>query len=81
MPNVTDLGTMDDGQALRISFPPPAADKYPNGKLPKGADEMKLVIDPTTSMLLSTTSYQGTIKIITAEWTNEMPKVISPPHK
>ena len=81
MPNVTSLGTMDGGQALRISFPSPQADKYPNSKVPAGAGEVRLVIDPATSLLLSTTNYQGTIKIITAEWTNEMPKVISPSHK
>jgi hypothetical protein len=81
MPSVTNLGPMDGGQALRISFPPPPTDNFPNGKLPAGAGEIRLVIDPETSMLLSQTNYQGTFKILTAEWTNEMPKVVQAPPK
>lgn len=77
MPNVTNLGTTDGGVTLRISFPPPAADKFPNGKLPAGAGEERLVVDPTTSTLLSTTNYQGTTRVLLAESTNDMPKVIS----
>jgi hypothetical protein len=78
MPNVTSLGRVDGGEALRISFPPPAADKYPGGKLPDGADHLTLVIDPATSMLVSFTNYQGTILVLGAEWTYEMPRVITP---
>jgi hypothetical protein len=80
MPNVTNLGTMDGGQALRVSFASSAADKLPGGKLPAGAEDgLRLVINPTTSMLLSQTNFQGTVKILTAEWTNQMPKVVQPP--
>ena len=81
LPNITDLGKMDGGQALRISFPPPPADKFPGGKVPEGANQLLLVIDPATSMLLSETNYQGTHKIVKAEWTNEMPKIVQAPTK
>jgi hypothetical protein len=77
MPNVTGLGRVDGGEALRISFPPPPADKYPGGKLPDGADHLTLVIDPATSMLVRFTNYQGSIQILGAEWTDEMPRVIT----
>jgi hypothetical protein len=77
MPNVTSLGPVDGGEALRITFPPPPADKYPGGKLPDGADRITLVIDPATSMLVSTTNYQGTIRILGAEWTDELPRIIT----
>lgn len=76
MPDVTNVGTKDGGQALRIAIPPPPADKFPNGKVPAGADGITLVIDTATSTLISYTNYQGTIKILTAEWTNEMPKIV-----
>ncbi|GAA5197130.1 CU044_5270 family protein [Rugosimonospora acidiphila] len=76
MPNVTSLGAMDGGQGLRIAIPSPPADKYPGGKVPAGADHLTLVIDPTTSMLISTTSYGGTIKITKAGWTNDLPRII-----
>jgi hypothetical protein len=81
MPNVTNLGAKDGGRALKISFPPPPADKFPGGKLPAGADHVILIIDTKTSMLLSTTNYQGTIRIVTAEWTDKMPKIVPIPPK
>jgi hypothetical protein len=80
MPNVTNLGTMDGGQALGISITPPPADKFPNGKVPAGADSITVAIDPATSKLLSLTTYQGTTKILVAEWTNELPEVAEPYH-
>lgn len=81
MPNVTSLGERDGGQALRVTFPPPAADKYPGGKLPAGAGEMTLVIDPETATLVSSTNSQGTIKVLAAEWTDDMPKIVTAPPK
>jgi hypothetical protein len=72
---------MEGGQALRISIPAPAADKFPGGKVPAGADEIRMVIDHTTSMLLSESNYQDTVKILTAEWTNDMPQVVEAPPK
>jgi hypothetical protein len=81
MPNVTNLGSMDGGQALRISFGAPPADKYPDGKLPPGAGQLTLIIDPETSTLLSSTTYQGTTKVLEAAWTNDLPEIIPPPTK
>jgi hypothetical protein len=77
MPNVTSLGQVDGGEALRIALPQPPADKYPGGKVPAGADELKLVIDPATSMLLSTTDYRETDEIRSVEWTNELPRILT----
>jgi len=79
MPNVTNLGNTDDGQVLRLTFEPPAADKFPGGKLPPGSGQITMVIDPETSMLVSWTDYQGTIKVLKAAWTNDAPKIITPP--
>jgi len=78
LPDVTSLGAQDGGEALRISFPPPPADKYPGGVLPEGADHMTVVIDPDTSQLMSVTNYQGTVDVLTAEWTDDMPPVATP---
>ncbi|MFL6144214.1 MAG: hypothetical protein ACJ72N_20410 [Labedaea sp.] len=81
MPNVTNLGNTDGGQVLRMTFEPPAADKFPGGKLPPGSGEITMVIDPETSMMVSWTNYQGTIKVLKAAWTNDAPKIIPAPTK
>jgi hypothetical protein len=80
MPDVTNLGTRDGGQALRISYPPPA-DNLPSGKVSPGADGLTLVIDPATSRLLGQTYRYGTDQILTAEWTNELPGLVQPSHR
>ncbi|MEV4758928.1 CU044_5270 family protein [Micromonospora sp. NPDC049559] len=81
MPNVTSLGEMDGGQGLRVAVPPPPADKFPGGKRPAGSDEITLVLDPATSMLLSEVTYQGTHRILASEWTDEMPSIVQAPNK
>jgi hypothetical protein len=77
LPNVTNLGTVDGGQALRVVFESMPADKFEDGELPPGTGEMTLVINPDTARLVSFTTYQGTTTILAAEWTDEMPEVIS----
>jgi hypothetical protein len=77
-PTVTDLGPRDGGEALRIAYTPPSADKFPNGEVPAGADSATLVIDPATAMLISVTNYQGTVTVLSAEWTDTMPPVVTP---
>jgi hypothetical protein len=79
MPNVTNLGARDGGQALRIFFGLPPADKYPDGKVPPGAGELILIIDPATSTLLSSTTYEGTTRILEATWTDDPPKIVPVP--
>ena len=73
MPEVASLGRMDGGEGLRITIAPPAADKFPGGVVPEGADSITVVIDPETSQLLSITNYQGTVRIHAAEWTDQLP--------
>jgi hypothetical protein len=75
-PNVTNAGVVDGGRALRVFFAPPAADKFPDGKLPPGAGEMTLVIDPDTATLVSHTTYQGTTRILGTGWTDDLPEII-----
>jgi hypothetical protein len=76
LPNVTNLGAVEGGQALRVFFAPPPADKFEDGKLPPGAGELTVVINPDTATLVSYTTYQGTIKILAAGWTNDLPEII-----
>jgi hypothetical protein len=76
MPNVTNLGAVDGGQALRFSFAPMAADKFPDGKLPPGSGELTVVINPDTATLVSFTTYQGTHRILGAGWTDDLPPII-----
>lgn len=74
--NVTDLGERDGNWVLRIKFAElPPADKFADGVVPEGAGQMTLVIDPETSQLVSTTNFQGTIEVLQAEWTDDMPPV------
>ncbi|HEV7706884.1 MAG TPA: hypothetical protein VGP16_01680 [Asanoa sp.] len=75
-PNVTNLGAVNGGQALRIFFTPPPADKFPEGKLPPGAGEITVVINQDTATLISFTTYQGTTKILAASWTDNRPEII-----
>jgi hypothetical protein len=79
MPNVANLGARDGGVALRITFPMPAAGKYPGGKLPPGVNELTLVIDPATSTVITWTKYEGTTRLLTAEWTDHIAKIITDP--
>lgn len=79
MPDVTSLGDMDGGEGLRIAIEPPAADKFPDGEVPEGADNITVVIDPETSQLLSFTNYQGTTRIHAAQWTDQRPASTEPP--
>jgi hypothetical protein len=81
LPNVTKLGEQDGGQALRITYTKPDPAKYPDHKVPAGAGQTTVVIDPATATLISETDYTGTQKILTAEWTNTMPKIVKVPPK
>jgi hypothetical protein len=76
MPNVTNLGAADGGQALRVVFEPMPADKFPGGQAPPGTGEMTLVINPDTAKLISYTTYQGTTKVLAAGWTDDMPPIV-----
>lgn len=78
--NVSRLDDQDGNWVLRIEFTQlPAADKFPGGVLPEGIGEWTVVINPTTSQLVSVTSYQGTYEILAAEWTDSMPPIIESP--
>jgi hypothetical protein len=71
-PNVKDLGTVTGGRALQVSF--------------AGGDK-KLVIDPKTSLVKSWTvtaghdqaPYDTTGSVLTAEWTNTLPRIVPMP--
>jgi hypothetical protein len=67
LPNVTKLGSRDGGQALRIRA--------------AGEGQMTVVIDPATATLISDTFDNGSYKILAAEWTNTMPKIVTPAKK
>jgi hypothetical protein len=73
MPIVRNLGPVAGGQALRIALPPPPPGKY-TGQLPRGVDRIDLVIDPVTTMIRSITNYQGTSRMLAAEWVNHLPR-------
>jgi hypothetical protein len=75
MPNVANLGAVDGGQALRVSVEPMPADKFPEGR-PPGTGEMTVVINPDTATLVSFTTYQGTTKILSAGWTDDLPPIL-----
>ena len=71
-PNVKDLGTVTGGRALQISF---------------AGGVNKMVIDPKTSLVKSWTitaghgqaQYDTTGSVLTAEWTNTLPRIVPRP--
>ena len=73
LPGVTSIGAVQGGQGLLISVPPPAASKFPGGKVPAGASQERLVIDPATAQVYSYTNFEGTQTIVAAYWTNALP--------
>ncbi len=73
IPGVTDLGAMGGGAGLGIPLPIAPAREYPGGTVPKGADSIVLVIDPTTAKLISSKAWFGAVTITAAEWTNRLP--------
>jgi hypothetical protein len=81
LPDVTSLGAVGGGQGLLITGPAPPADKFPAGRVPAGAGEIKLVIDPATSTVRSVTNYQGTETILVSQWTDRIPPVAKVPSK
>jgi hypothetical protein len=76
LPDVTELSRAGGEAVLRITFPAPPANKYPSGKVPAGADEMRLVIDTSTLALRAWSDDEGTTTILAARWTNALPPVI-----
>lgn len=77
--NVTRLEDQDGNWVLRIAFAVvPPADKF-GGTLPEGVDGLTVVIDPATSQLVSITNFQGTMEILVAEWTDDLPPVVGSP--
>ena len=76
MPDVTKLGQASGDVVLRISFPPPPANKFPSGKVPAGYDEIKLIIDASALTVHAISDYTGTTTILAARWTNTLPTVI-----
>jgi hypothetical protein len=76
MPNVTKLGHSGRDVVLRISVPPPPANKFRSGKLPAGAGQIRLTIDTTALTLRAVSDYQGTTTVLAARWTNTRPRLI-----
>jgi hypothetical protein len=74
MPDVKNVGRVSGGVVLAIYFPKDPPSKFPGGKVPPGDGVLKLIIDPTTFALRGSVSYQGTERILSAGWTNYMPK-------
>jgi hypothetical protein len=77
MPNVTNLGAVEGGQALRVVFEERPADKWEPGERPPDTGQMTMVIDPDTATLVSITTYQGTTKVLSSGWTHDLPKIIA----
>lgn len=76
-PDVTKVSQTGGDVVLRISFPPPAANKFPDGRVPVGAGELRLTIDTSTLTLHAWTDYQGTSTILADRWTDSLPAVVS----
>lgn len=76
LPDVTKLGHSGRDVVLRISVPAPPANKFPSGKVPAGADEIRLTIDTSALTLRAVSNYQGTTTVLAARWTNTRPPLI-----
>ncbi len=76
LPDVTKLGHSGRDVVLRISVPAPPANKFPSGKVPAGADEIRLTIDTSALTLRAVSNYQGTTTVLAARWTNTRPGLI-----
>jgi len=76
LPDVTKLGHSGRDVVLRISVPAPPANKFPSGKVPAGADEIRLTIDTSALTLRAVSNYQGTTTVLAARWTNTRPRLI-----
>jgi hypothetical protein len=72
MPGVRNLGPVAGGVSLRIALPPPMRGKY-GAHPPAGLDRYDMVVDPATATIRSVTNYQGTDRILVAEWTDTAP--------
>jgi len=77
LPDVTKLGHSGRDVVLRISVPAPPANKFPSGKVPAGADEIRLTIDTSALTLRAVSNYQGTTTVLAARWTNTRPRLIA----
>ena len=73
LPGVTSIGAVQGGQELLIPVQPPAASQFPGGKVPAGASQERLVIDPATAQVYSYTNFEGTETFLAAYWTNTLP--------
>lgn len=78
LPDVTRLGQAHGDVTLRIAVPPPPASKFPSGKVPPGASQIRLVIDTSTLALHAVANYQGATTILAARWTSTRPPVVRP---
>lgn len=76
MPDVTKVGHSGRDVVLRIRVPRPPANKFPSGKDPRGAGQIRLTIDTSTLTLHAVTDYQGTTTVLAARWVNSRPRVI-----
>ncbi len=76
MPDVTKLDEVGGDVVLRISGPALPASKFPGGKVPARTGEIKLIIDASTLTLHAWSDYTGTTTILTARWTNTLPRII-----
>ena len=78
LPDVTRLGQAHGDVTLRIAVPAPPASKFPSGKVPPRASQIRLVIRTSTLALHAVTSYEGTTTILAARWTSTRPRVARP---
>ena len=76
MPDVTKLGEAHGRVVLRISGPALPGSKFPGGRAPAGTGKIKLIIDASTLTLHAWSDYTGTTTILTARWTNTLPRII-----
>jgi hypothetical protein len=75
LPGVTSIGSVPGGQGLLIPVQPPSAGQFPGGKVPAGASQLQLVIDPATAQIYSETNFEGTETFLAAHWTNTLPSL------
>ena len=78
LPDVTRLGQAHGDVTLRISVAAPPANKFPSGKVPPRANEIRLVISTSTLALHAVTNYEGTTTILAARWTSTRPPAVRP---
>lgn len=72
-PNATSDRVVHGLRTIVLTGFAPPADKLRGGHEPPNADEMRLSIDPASSLLRVQRSWQGTERVTIAEWTADRP--------